>query len=87
MATIIRAMRAAAASGVKSPSTSSTPTPSSVLAAAMAFSLPGFMPMLSNHPAVPAIFPPRNTFKKPCEKIIVPRNTRTMASTTLTEVE
>ena len=58
MATIITEASPAAASGVSSPSMSSTPEPISVRAAAQAFGTPGRTPIDSNHAAVPGIRPP-----------------------------
>jgi hypothetical protein len=52
----------AAVSGVSSPTAKPSPQAISVDAAVSAWSLPGFMPRLSNHRAVPAIFPPRKNF-------------------------
>ncbi len=51
-------MSAPAASGVSKPSTSAAPAKSSVRLASQAWKIPGFMPRLSNQPAVPLILPP-----------------------------
>ena len=59
-ATTIRAISPAAASWVSRPTTSSTPTPISVPAARVAWTLPGRIPIDSNQRPVPASLPPRN---------------------------
>ena len=50
----------------------SSPQASSVAAAMRAWNQPGFMPMLSNHAAVPASLPPRNTLLQPCRNTVTP---------------
>ena len=72
-ATTMIPIKPAAANGVSSPSTRSAPEPISVQAAAQAWSLPGFIPRLSNQPAVPGILPPRNTLLNPCRTGSRPR--------------
>ena len=57
-ATSISATKPAAVTGVSKPTASPRPADSSVLAATRAWKVPGFMPMLSNQPAVPLMRPP-----------------------------
>jgi hypothetical protein len=52
-ATSISATKPAAGTGVSSPSASPIPADISVVAAILAWKMPGFIPMLSNQPAVP----------------------------------
>ena len=59
----------AAASGVRSPSTSRTPAPTSVRLASQACRRPGFIPRLSNQRPVPAILPPPKMWLRPCASI------------------
>ena len=57
-ATSISATKPAAGTGVSSPTARPMPAAISVLAATRAWNVPGFMPMLSNQPAVPGMRPP-----------------------------
>ena len=57
-ATTITDNSPAAASGVSNPTSRSAPAPSSVTDASHACRMPGFIPILANHPAVPWILPP-----------------------------
>ena len=60
-ATNISATKPAAGMGVSSPTARPRPADISVVAAMRAWNMPGFMPMLSNQPAVPASPPfPKN---------------------------
>ena len=57
-ATSISETKPAAGIGVSNPTARPKPAAISVVAATRAWNIPGFMPMLSNHPAVPGIRPP-----------------------------
>ena len=57
-ATSISATNPAAATGVNRPTANPRPAAISVVAATRAWNVPGFMPMLSNQPAVPLMRPP-----------------------------
>ena len=57
-ATSMSATNPAAGIGVSRPSAKPSPAAISVLAATRAWNRPGFMPMLSNQPAVPGMRPP-----------------------------
>ena len=60
-ATSISATKPAAGIGVNRPAARPSPADISVVAATRAWNMPGFMPMLSNQPAVPARPPfPKN---------------------------
>lgn len=57
-ATSIRETKPAAGIGVRKPAARPKPAAISVVAATVAWNLPGFMPMLSNQRAVPGMRPP-----------------------------
>ena len=78
------ATHAAHASGVNRPSAMSAPAPSSVHEARIAWALPGRMPMLSNHRAVPAILPPPKKWYHPWAARVTPEPTRRIAMPRLT---
>ena len=60
-ATSISATKPAAGIGVNNPTARPSPADISVVAATRAWKMPGFMPMLSNQPAVPGDpAPPKN---------------------------
>ena len=75
-ATSIVPNSAPAARGVNNPSTSAAPAASSVMLASQACRMPGFMPRLANHPAVPLILPPRQMWLYPCASIVAPTESR-----------
>src|SRR6201997_701649 len=75
-ATSINDTKPAAGIGVSSPAARPSPADTSVVAAMVAWNLPGFMPMLSNHRAVPGIRPPPKNLLKPCKASVSPSTSR-----------
>ena len=69
----------AAAKGVRNPSANSKPALISVSAAIQACNLPGFIPMLSNQPAVPGMRPPWKILPYPWAAKVSPTPTRSIS--------
>src|ERR1700757_1400950 len=81
-ATSINDTKPAAGIGVSNPAARPSPADTSVVAATVAWNFPGFMPMLSNHLAVPGIRPPPKNLLKPCAASVSPSTSRRISNPT-----
>jgi hypothetical protein len=81
-ATSINATKPAAGIGVNSPTANPMPADISVVAAIRAWNMPGFIPMLSNQPAVPLRPPGPKNLLYPWAAMVRPSTTRRISTPT-----